>query len=104
MNDFRAPVEIDVPLALARWQPVDAPVVSVYADWRVSGRGLHEAPTIVEKHLHEALASLPARGQAHASLTTDAARILTHLAERVDPAARGVVIFACADRSLWYAH
>lgn len=79
------------------------PVVSVYADWSVSGRGRHEAPTVVEHELRRALSQFPERSAAHASLAADVARVQTFLAERVPPATRSVVIFACEARGLWYA-
>lgn len=103
MSDIRVAIEIDIPLGLARWECVNAPAVSVYADWRVSGRGRHEAITVVEKHLREALAALPARGPAHTSLAADEARIRAYLRERADPGARGIVIFTCHAHGAWYA-
>lgn len=103
MREPRVPIEIDIPQHLARWERADTPVVSVYADWTVSGRGRHEAPTVVEHHLRDALSLLPERGAAHASLSADVARVQAFLAERVPPAACSVVIFACEARGLWYA-
>lgn len=103
MNRPRTPIEIDIPQYLARWEPTDVPVASVYADWNISGRGRHEAPTVVEHELRRALSTFPERSAAHASLAADVARIQTFLAERVPPAARSVVIFACEARGLWYA-
>lgn len=103
MNRQRVPIEIDIPQHLARWEGNEIPVVSVYADWSVSGRGLHEAPTIVEHQLRAALSTFPERSAAHDSLSADTARVLTFLAERVPTAARSVAIFACEGRGLWYA-
>lgn len=97
-----APYALAIPLGLVRLVPAGPPIVSVYVDWRVSGRGRHEAPTIIEKRLREVLAALPARGEAHASLSADAARIGTYLTEQVEPASRGVALFASHDRGLWF--
>ncbi|MFA7248848.1 MAG: hypothetical protein WC273_04385 [Dehalococcoidia bacterium] len=94
--------ELAIPLALVRLAPANAPIVSAYADWRVSERGLHEAPTVIEHHLRQSLAQLPVRGEAHASLAADAERILHYLADQADPAARGLVIFASHGRGLWF--
>ncbi|RJQ07045.1 MAG: hypothetical protein C4558_10285, partial [Dehalococcoidia bacterium] len=103
MNGPPVPTEIDIPQHLARWERANSPVVSVYADWSISGRGRHEAPTVVEHDLRGSLSKLPKRGAAYASLATDMARVQMFLTERVPPAARSVVIFACEARGLWYA-
>lgn len=79
----------------------EAPVLSVYADWRTSGRGLHEARTTVRKELHAAAAAQPARGPARESFDQDVARVLRYLEEEADPAARGLAIFACHARGYW---
>lgn len=89
--------------ALARWEASEHPVVSCYVDWRVTGRGLHEAATVVLKELHEAGRALRSRGAARASFEADAARIERYLAAEADPAARGIAIFTCEARGLWRA-
>ena len=103
MNQATASHGLTIPLGLVRLEPSTIPVVSVYADWRVSGRGRHEAPTVIEKQLREALATRPARSEEHASLVADAARISTYLATEVDHGARSVVFFASHGRGLWFA-
>ena len=89
--------------ALARWDASEHPVVSCYVDWRVTGRGLHEAATVVREELHELGRTLDSRGPARASFDADAARIEGYLADEADPTARGIAIFACDGRGLWRA-
>ena len=95
------PVLFDIPRDLITWEPSDAPVVSCYVDWSTSGRGLHEASTVVRHDLREALRGVLERGEAHASLEADVARIERFLAEEADAAAKAFAIFACDARGLW---
>lgn len=100
----REPVAFEIPARLARWEPSDAPVVSCYVDWSVSGRGLHEQPTVVRHALREALGQLEPRSTAYTSLEADVERIETFLAKEADPAARALAIFACSAAGLWEVH
>ena len=94
--------QLDVPEAIVAWEPSEHPVVSCYVDWRVSGRGLHEAQTVVRKELHTLQAQLPPRGAPRESFDADSARIEQYLADEADPSARGLAIFACHGRGLWW--
>lgn len=96
---LRTHTDLNVPRALVDWESSEHPVLSVYADWRVSGRGLHEALTPLRKGLHDS-PLLPERGPARDSFEADAERIRTYLDE-VPPDTRGLAIFACAARGLW---
>jgi hypothetical protein len=98
---LRAESDLRLPDALVGWRASAHPVVSVYADWEVSGRGLHEAQTTIRKQLHEVEASLLRRGEAHDSFVADEARIREYLAEEAPPSVRGLAIFACHARGLW---
>lgn len=95
----RVPTDLAVPRLLVEWEPSDAPVLSLYADWRVSGRGLHEALTPLRKGMHDPHA-LPERGPARDSFEADAERVRAYLAE-VPGETRGLAIFACHARGLW---
>ncbi len=97
----REPIAFEVPEALVRWESSNEPVVSCYVDWAVSGRGLHEQPTVVRHALREALRELDPRGPAHASLEADIERIANFLAQDAEPAARAFAIFASSARGLW---
>jgi hypothetical protein len=92
---------LPVPRELLEWVPDGMPVLSVYADWRASGRGLHEARTVVRKELHAAAAAQPGHGPERASFEQDVARVLRFLEEEADPAARGLAVFACQGRGYW---
>lgn len=100
---MREPSPLHVPDALIDWAPGAEPVVSCLVDWRASGRGLHEARTLVRHRLREELRPLDTRSAARLSLEEDAARIERFLAEEADPAATGFAIFACHGRGLWAA-
>jgi len=102
MNAPEIEPQLHIPEAIVAWDPSEHPVVTCYVDWRVSGRGLHEAQTIVRKELHTHQAQLPTRGPARESFDADAARIEAYLADEADPAARGIAIFACHGRGLWW--
>jgi len=94
--------QLGIPEAIVAWEPSDEPVISCYVDWRVSGRGLHEAQTIVRKELHALQASLSPRGPARESFDADCERIAIYLADDADRAAQGHAIFACHGRGLWW--
>lgn len=99
---MRIEPQLAIPQTLVGWEPSEHPVVSCYVDWRVSGRGLHEAQTIVRKELHTTQGQLPERGEARDSFDADFERILSYLEHDADRAARGIAIFACHGRGLWW--
>ena len=59
--------QLGIPEAIVAWEPSEHPVITCYVDWRVSGRGLHEAQTVVRKELHTLQGQLPPRGEARES-------------------------------------
>jgi Bacterial archaeo-eukaryotic release factor family 10 len=98
----RERVSLALPELLSRWQAGDAPVVTVYADWRVDGHGLRDAVTTLRKELHAAAEDTTLhRGAAHDSVVADVERVRAYLADGADEAARGLAVFACAGRGLW---
>jgi hypothetical protein len=98
---MREPSPFHIPDQIIHWTPGAEPVVTCLVDWRASGRGLHEARTLVRHRLREETLPLDERGAARLSLEEDAARIERFLAEEADPAATGFAIFACHGRGLW---
>jgi release factor family 10 len=102
MVAVRIDPQLAIPRALVGWEPSEHPVLSCYVDWRVSGRGLHEALTIVRKELHTTQGQLPERGPARESFDADFEHILTYLEHDADRAAHGIAIFACHGRGLWW--
>lgn len=99
-NALRTHIDLNVPDTLVRADAWTGPVLSVYADWDVSGRGRHEAATVIRKQLHEADGSLPPRGVMRESFETDVKRLLASLDETWSEIA-GLAIFACAADDLW---
>ena len=102
MNTPTIEPQLGIPEAIVAWEPSEHPVISCYVDWSVSGRGLHEARTVVRKELHTVQSQLPARGAARESFDADLERINAYLEGEADPAARGLAIFACDGRGLWW--
>ena len=102
MNAPMIEPQLSIPEAIVAWEPSEHPAVTCYVDWSVSGRGLHEAQTVVRKELHALQAQLPQRGPARESFDADSARIEAYLADEADPAARGLAIYACHGRGLWW--
>lgn len=98
-DTVRVHTDLAIPPGMAEWEPSELLVASVYVDWRVSGRGLHEALTPLRKGLHDS-PLLPERGPARDSFEADAEHIRTYL-EEVPADTRGLAIFACAGRGLW---
>ncbi len=94
---------IVLPEVLVRWEPSRHAVLTVYADWRVDGRGVRDAAVTLRKDLHDAEHSALARGPARESLLADTLSVREYLDESADPAARGLAIFACEGRGLWRA-
>ncbi|MBM3141154.1 MAG: hypothetical protein FJZ92_13345 [Chloroflexi bacterium] len=90
-----------LPQHLVRWEPSVAPVLSVYVDWCVSGRGLHEAAVLLRKQLHAAEQIALPHGEVARSLRDDIERVREYLAEGLDRSTRGVAIFANHARGLW---
>ena len=101
MTTLRIEPQLAIPETLVHWEPTEHPVVSCYVDWRVSGRGLHEAQTVVRKELHTTQSQLPERGPARDSFDSDSEHIQHYLEHEADRAARGIAIYACYGRGLW---
>ena len=101
MQAIRTHLDLRVPDELLALEPSRFPVLSVYADWGVSGRGLHEARSTIRKQLHEASRTVLQRGAARESFDATAERVLAFLDEApVDVEA--LAIFACAGDDLWH--
>jgi hypothetical protein len=92
-----------LPEVLVRWDPTKHAVLTVYADWRVNGRGLRDAAISLRKALHEAEGMTLAHAGARDSLHADTESVREYLDEVADPGARGLAIFACEAQGLWRA-
>ncbi len=98
----REPAPFEIPDELVRWEPSNEPVVSCYVDWSVSGRGRHEAATVIRRELNERLRELDPRGTPHASLRSDLEHLERFLADDADRSSRAFAVFACHARGLWH--
>ncbi|MFN8593912.1 MAG: Vms1/Ankzf1 family peptidyl-tRNA hydrolase [Thermomicrobiales bacterium] len=99
---------------------LDAPIISLTLDWRPAGEapGRDPAPEVrrsehrsaahgsgpswrpswaeMDRHLTALADSLGPRGEASDSVTADIALIRDYLDQELDPAAKGVAVYACA--------
>ncbi|MGE0446246.1 MAG: Vms1/Ankzf1 family peptidyl-tRNA hydrolase [Vicinamibacterales bacterium] len=77
---------------LARFEPTDLPVLSLYLDRRPNGRGTHDS--FLRKALSERAGML--QGEGRKSFERDTERIRDYLDNDVRKSANGLAIFACA--------
>ena len=79
---------------LAAFEPVDAPVLSLYLDMRTDEQGRHRDDTFLRKAWLERGRTL--QGDARKSFDRDAGRINTYLANDVPKSVNGLAVFACS--------
>jgi len=79
---------------LAAFEPVDAPVLSLYLDMRADEQGQHRYDTFLRRAWLERGRSL--KGDARKSFDRDAERINAYLANEVPRSVNGLAVFACA--------
>ena len=79
---------------LAAFEPVDAPVLSLYLDMRTDEQGRHRYDTFLRKAWLERGRTLT--GDARKSFDRDAERINTYLANDVPKSVNGLAVFACS--------
>jgi len=95
---------------LLAFQPADVPVVSLYMDTRPGeagrsqGRRHRDAFVWLKRRMSEVASASPVRGPGHESLAHDLERIQRFLEESLDPATRGLALFACHGCGLFRAH
>ena len=90
---------LDTPLReqldrLASFEPIDAPVLSLYLDMRPDQNGRDNYDSFIRRVLPERSRGLT--GNARKSFDADAERITTFLAESVRASAHGLALFACS--------
>ena len=90
---------LDTPLReqldrLAAFEPVDAPVLSLYLDMRPDQHGRDNYDAFIRRALPERGRGLT--GDARKSFDADAERITTYLSENVRSSADGLALFACS--------
>jgi len=103
MTEFAAAPTIDRLLdTLARWDPGDEPVVSLYLNLQADQHGKDAHAPFLRKELTARGRTFPEESPARASFDRDADRIAQYLAD-VPASANGLAIFACAARNLFEA-
>jgi peptide chain release factor subunit 1 len=80
---------------LAKFEPVDLPVISLYLNTQADGRGGGNIESFVIEELKAKAQTFPRQSPARASFDTDAARIIAYL-ENIRLPPSGVAIFTCA--------
>lgn len=80
---------------LLDFDPVPAPVISLYLDARVNEHGKRNFLPFVRKQLSERIKSYPLQSEERASLEEDFVRLMRYVEEGVREPAQGIALFAC---------
>jgi peptide chain release factor subunit 1 len=86
---------------LLGFDPVPAPVISLYLDARVNEQGKRQFMPFVRKQLNERAKSFDNNSVELESFQKDAERITTYLEEGINSTTNGLAIFACAVADLF---
>lgn len=81
---------------LLNFEPVPAPVISLYLDARVNEQGKRQFMPFVRKQLNERSKSYDADSLERESFETDFRRIVSYLEDGINTNTSGLAIFACA--------
>lgn len=81
---------------LLNFEPVPAPVISLYLDTRVNEQGKRQFMPFVRKQLNERAKSYDTDSLERESFETDFRRIVSYLEDGINTTTNGLVIFACA--------
>src|SRR5690606_16306586 len=88
---------------LARFEPSEAPVLSLYLNLQPDQHGNDNYQAFLRKELPPRARPFPPRPDARRSYDEDAARIQQWIAAELPPSANGLALFACAARGLFEA-
>ena len=81
---------------LLNFDPVPAPVISLYLDARVNEHGKRNFLPFVRKQLSERLKTYPVQSDERASLEEDFVRIMRYVEEGIREPTQGIALFACS--------
>lgn len=81
---------------LAAFEPVGAPVLSLYLDARPGKTGRDNFDGFLRKELTARGRSFPARSSERESFDQDNERIATYLKDELEPSSNGLALFACS--------
>ena len=87
---------------LLNYEPVPAPVISLYLDARVDQQGQRTFLPFVRKQLAERSKSYENQSDEQKSFDEDFVRIVRYLESEVPPQVQGLAIFACSADNDWF--
>lgn len=87
---------------LLDFEPVPAPVISLYLDTRADQHGQHNFLPFVRKQLSERSKSYENQSDEQKSFEEDFVRIIRYLEGEVPPSIQGLAIFACSAWEDWF--
>lgn len=87
---------------LLSYDPVPAPVISLYLDARVDQHGQRTFLPFVRKHLGERSKSYENQSDEQKSFDEDFVRIVRYLESEVPPPVQGLAIFTCSADNDWF--
>ena len=87
---------------LLNFEPVPAPVISLYLDMRADQQGQHNVMPFVRKQLSERSKSYENQSDERLSFEEDFVRIVRYLEGEVPPSIQGLAIFACSAWKDWF--
>ena len=87
---------------LLNFEPVEAPVISLYLDARADQHGQQNFLPFVRKQLTSRIKSYDNQSDEQLSLEEDFVRIVRYLESDVPPSVQGLAIFACSKAKDWF--
>jgi stalled ribosome rescue protein Dom34 len=87
---------------LLDFEPMDAPVISLYLDARADQHGQQNFLPFVRKQLTNRIKSYENQSEEQTSLEEDFVRIVRYLESDVPPSVQGLAIFACSKAKDWF--
>lgn len=87
---------------LLKFEPVSAPVISLYLDARADEHGQHTLLPFVRKQMNELSKSYDNQSKEQLSFEEDFVRITHYLEGQVPASVQGLAIFACSAAKEWF--
>ena len=87
---------------LIDFEPIPAPVISLYLDARVNEQGQRTFLPFVKKQLNERSKSYENQSEERQSFEEDFVRIMRYLESEVPPSVQGLAIFVCSASEDWF--
>jgi len=87
---------------LLEFEPIPAPVISLYLDARVNEQGQRTFLPFVKKQLNERSKSYETGSEERQSFEEDFVRIMRYLEDEVPVSIQGLAIFACSASEDWF--